>query len=295
MLTFIPASDPTEPLVAEYGLGVGKFNLKLAAQGNSRLSHLEHYGHSGDVIGYDAMMIYLPEHHATVVALFNENATIGFTAGPLLEVVDRNLSVSNKYPETFFRIAFWFLFGGLIVMQIYFASRVHRAGERVKADRKAIEREGWGYVVVRIIGSLALITFLVLYAINPTWLGVLSVPFPNWLRWVGVALGCASFGLYSWAQATLGKEWSPHLQMREEHHLVTTGPYARMRHPIYTAYMVFMTSIALVTANWFFVALFVVSVIVLALRIPKEEQMLTEVFGEEYKAYMRRTGGLFPK
>jgi D-alanyl-D-alanine carboxypeptidase len=91
MLAFIPASDPTEPMAAEYGLGVGKFNFKLVAPGNSRLAHLEHYGHSGSVIGYDALMIYLPEHHATVVALFNENATIGFTAGPLLEAVDRNL------------------------------------------------------------------------------------------------------------------------------------------------------------------------------------------------------------
>ena len=48
-------------------------------------------------------------------------------------------------------------------------------------------------------------------------------------------------------------------------------------------------------ANWFFIALLVVSVVVLALRIPKEEQMLIEVFGDEYKAYMQRTEGLFAK
>jgi D-alanyl-D-alanine carboxypeptidase len=95
MLTFIPASDPTEPLVAEYGLGVGKFNFKLVSPGNSRLAHLEHFGHSGSVIGYDSMMIHLPKQHATIVALFNENATIGFTAGPLLEVVSRNLEAER--------------------------------------------------------------------------------------------------------------------------------------------------------------------------------------------------------
>jgi D-alanyl-D-alanine carboxypeptidase len=93
MLTFVKVrGDPTEPMVAEYGLGVVKFNFKLVSPGNSRLAYLEHYGHGGSVIGYDAMMIYLPQHHATVVALFNNNGTIGFTAGPLLEVVDRNLS-----------------------------------------------------------------------------------------------------------------------------------------------------------------------------------------------------------
>ena len=194
-----------------------------------------------------------------------------------------------------FRIAFWVLFGGLIVVQVYFASRVRRAGERVAADRKAIEREGWGYAVVRAIGSLSLIAFLVLYAINPPWLGVLSVPFPDWLRWTGVALGAVSFVLYVWSQALLGKEWSPHLQMREKHHLVTTGPYARIRHPIYLALIGFLTGIALVTADWFFIGLLVVSIVVLALRIPKEEQMMIEEFGEEYKAYVQRTGGLLPK
>ena len=84
-------------------------------------------------------------------------------------------------------------------------------------------------------------------------------------------------------------------RLSEKHHLVTTGPYARMRHPIYSAYIVFMIGIALVTANWFFIALLLVSVVVLAFRIPKEEQMLIEMFGEEYKTYKQRTGGLFPK
>ncbi len=197
--------------------------------------------------------------------------------------------------ESLFRIAFWVLFGGLIVMQVYFASRVRRAGERVAADRKAIEREEWGYAVVRAIGSLSLITFLVLFGINPPWMGVLSVPLPDWLRWAGVALGAVSFVLYGWSQATLGRAWSPHLQTREKHGLVTTGPYARIRHPIYLALLGFLTGIVLVTANLFFIALLLVSIVVLALRIPKEEQMMIEEFGDEYRAYIQRTGGLLPK
>ena len=197
--------------------------------------------------------------------------------------------------DSIFRIAFWVLFGGLILMQVYFAVRVQCTGERVGADRGAIVREGWGYIIVRILGSLALIVFLVLYAINPPWLGVLSVLVPDWLRWTGILLGVASFGLYAWAQAVLGKEWSPHLQMRQEHHLVTCGPYACIRHPIYTAYLAFMTGIALVTASWFFIGLLAVSLVVFALRIPKEELMLIEVFGAQYADYMRRTGGLLPK
>jgi len=197
--------------------------------------------------------------------------------------------------ETIYRIAFWILFGGLVVMQVYFASRVRQLGERVKADRQAIEREGWGYAIVRAISSLALIGFLVLYAINPPWLDKLVVPFPDWLRWLGIALGVVSFMLYIWAQATLGKAWSPHLQTRAEHHLITTGPYARIRHPMYLALIGFMTGIALITANWFFLILLAISIVILALRIPKEEQMMIEQFGEMYRTYMQRTGSLLPK
>jgi len=55
------------------------------------------------------------------------------------------------------------------------------------------------------------------------------------------------------------------------------------------------TSIALVTGNWVFVLLAVAVIAGLAARVPKEEQMMIEEFGEEYKAYMQRTGRFFPK
>ena len=197
--------------------------------------------------------------------------------------------------DSIFRIAFWVLFGGLILMQVYFAVRAQRAGERVGADHGAIACEGWGYIVVRTLGCLALIVFLGLYAINPPWLEVLSVLIPDWLRWTGIFLGVGSFGLYAWAQVVLGKERSPHLQMRQEQHMVTCGPYACIRHPIYTAYLAFMTGIALVTASWFFIGLLAVSIVVFALRIPREELMLIEVFDAQYADYMRRTGGLLPR
>jgi protein-S-isoprenylcysteine O-methyltransferase Ste14 len=197
--------------------------------------------------------------------------------------------------ETIFRITFWIIFGGMIVIQTYFATQVRLTGEQKAADRKAIEREGWRCSVVRAIRSLSLIVFLVLYAINPPWLGVLSAPFPDWIRWMGVALGVLSLVVYAWSRITLGKEWSSPLQIREKHHLVTTGPYARIRHPIYLALMGFLTGSALITANWFVIALLVFSIVDLNLRIPKEEQMMIEEFGYEYIAYMQKTGRLLPK
>jgi len=197
--------------------------------------------------------------------------------------------------ESIFHIAFWVLFAGVLVMRIYFALRVRRAGERVMPDRQAVEHEGRAMFAVRVLMFFLLLGLLALYAINPPWMEVLSIPFPGWLRWVGFALGLASLGFWAWTQVALGKEWSPQLQLREEHHLVTTGPYTRIRHPLYTAMLGWGTSVALVTANWVFIVLAVVAIAALFARVPREEQMMIEEFGEEYKAYMQRTGRFFPK
>jgi protein-S-isoprenylcysteine O-methyltransferase Ste14 len=197
--------------------------------------------------------------------------------------------------ESLLRIAFWLVFGGMIVMQAYFACRARLAGQHVPADGEAIEREGLGYAVARAIRSLGLVVSLVLYAIHPSWLGVLSVSLPDWMHWIGVALGAASLAVYAWSRTTLGRAWSSQLEMREEHHLVTSGPYAWIRHPIYSALLSFLASIALVTANWLFFALFVFSMVDLTLRIPREEEMMVARFGDEYKAYKQRTGSLFPR
>jgi protein-S-isoprenylcysteine O-methyltransferase Ste14 len=198
--------------------------------------------------------------------------------------------------ESLFRIAFWIIFGGMIGMQACFASRAWQTGARKAAKSKTIERdEEWGHTVVRVGRAISLVAFLVIYASNSPWLEVLRVPFPESLRWIGGVIGAASLAFYAWARAALGKEWSSPLQVREQHHLVTTGPYEWVRHPIYSALIGFMTGIALITANWFLVAFLAVSIVDLCLRIPMEEQMMIDEFGDEYIAYMQRTGRLLPR
>ena len=197
--------------------------------------------------------------------------------------------------ESIFRVAFWILLAGVFVMRIYFSLKVRQAGERLMPDREAVQREGRGMFIIRVVMGFVLLGWLILYAINPTWMKVLSVPFPNWLRWLGFALGLASLGFWSWTQVALGKEWSPQLQLRKEHHLVTTGPYARIRHPLYTAMIGYGTSLALVTANWLFIIFAIIATGLTFARVPKEEQMLIQKFGENYKTYMQRTGRFVPK
>jgi protein-S-isoprenylcysteine O-methyltransferase Ste14 len=197
--------------------------------------------------------------------------------------------------ESLFHVAFWLVFGGMMLMQAYFACRTRLAGQHVPAGREAGQREGWGCAVARAIRSLGLVLSLVLYAVNPPWLRVLSAPFPDWMRWMGVALGIVSFAIYAWSRVTLGKEWSSELRIGEQHLLVTAGPYAWIRHPIYTALLSFLASITLISANWLFVAVLVFSIVDLSLRMPREEQMMIARFGDEYEAYKQRTGRLLPR
>jgi protein-S-isoprenylcysteine O-methyltransferase Ste14 len=197
--------------------------------------------------------------------------------------------------ESIFRTAFWVLLGGVLVMRAYFALRVRRAKERVMPDRQAIESEGRLMFAARVVLFLILIAWLVLYTISPPWMGLPAIPLSGWIRWAGFALGSASLTLWMWTQAALGTEWSPQLQLRREHYLVTTGPYARVRHPLCTAMFDCGVGVALVTANWGFVLLIVVMIVGIVARVPREERMMLQAFGETYAAYMQRTGKFSPR
>ena len=197
--------------------------------------------------------------------------------------------------EPLFRILFWILILGVLIMRIVFTLRVRLAGERVMPDRAAVQREGMAAFLVRVAGGLLVFGLLIAYAVQPAWLAALSIPIADEFRWMGFLLGLFGLGIWIWAQIALGKEWSPQLQLREKHRLVTAGPYARMRHPIYSGMIVWVGGLVLLTANWIFVAFAVLMCGMFVARVPKEEQMMIDEFGEEYREYMKRTGRVFPK
>jgi protein-S-isoprenylcysteine O-methyltransferase Ste14 len=197
--------------------------------------------------------------------------------------------------ETIFRITFWILLTGLWLMRVYFSRSTNRTADRSTLDRNAIAREGRGLFIGRTVVVLFLAGLLVLYALDSPWLKALSIPLPAWLRWAGFGLGLASLSLWTWAEAALGKQYSPLLHLHDQHKLVTWGPYARIRHPMYAAMSGMGTAFALVTANWPF-ALFAATLITgFVVRAPREERMLETAFGDAYREYQDKTGRFFPK
>ena len=199
------------------------------------------------------------------------------------------------FDEPLFRIVFWLIFGAMIITQIIFSTLTRTAQEVSPKGNRLSESEGIWQTLVRVTRSIILGVFLILSAINAPWISVFSVPFPAWLQVVGSILGLFSLMIYIWARMTIGRQWSSPLMLRDGHRLVTSGPYAHVRHPIYLAMILFTTSLTLVGASWLLIAFLIISIADLLLRIPKEEQMMIDEFGEEYLAYMQRTGSLLPR
>jgi protein-S-isoprenylcysteine O-methyltransferase Ste14 len=108
---------------------------------------------------------------------------------------------------------------------------------------------------------------------------------------------CFVIGLWLFyrSHADLGANWSITLEVRDRHRLITQGIYRRVRHPMYSALLLYGVAHALVIPNWVAGPSNLVAFAVLfALRVRAEERMMLEQFGEEYTAYMARTKRLVP-
>jgi len=115
------------------------------------------------------------------------------------------------------------------------------------------------------------------------------------LAWLGTAMFAASLWLFYRVHKELGRNWSDSLEVREQHKLVTAGLYRYVRHPMYTAFFMWAVAQALLLPNWIagFSGLVGFGILFL-FRVGREEQMMLDAFGEEYRAYMTRTARLIP-
>jgi protein-S-isoprenylcysteine O-methyltransferase Ste14 len=164
-----------------------------------------------------------------------------------------------------------------------------------RGERFSLKEEGpWIAIPLRFMG-LAAFTYVVTYMVAPGVLEWSLIDIPTPLRWIG-AIGALGFvpPLLTWAQRSLGRNVTTTVVTREHHELVTDGPYRFVRHPLYTVGVLLYVSLALIIGSWFIGAVLVVAVGVLMLRLPKEEAMLVERFGDAYREYMRTTPRFLP-
>jgi len=183
-----------------------------------------------------------------------------------------------------------------LLVRIFFSITKHKDNRTNQQDEPTGNREGKvNFMIRRLILTPALAIFLFLYFTNPPWMKLFSAPFPRSEIWLGAILGLCGLLFLIWVHKYLGKEWSVDIRLGKDHRLIQSGPYSRIRHPMYTALFAIYFSFGLVLSNYIVMLLMIMIIVSLIARIPKEEQTLIERFGDEYRSYMQKTGRFFPK
>lgn len=119
-------------------------------------------------------------------------------------------------------------------------------------------------------------------------------PWAEWQFWLGAALTLAGLAFTFWARFLLGRNWSGMVTVKQDHELVTAGPYALVRHPIYTGLLLAIAGSALARGEVRgLVALALALAAILRKRLT-EERFMRERFGAAYTDYAARVPALVP-
>ncbi len=200
--------------------------------------------------------------------------------------------------ELIFRVLFLIIFLVGFVIRSYYDHRSRTAGKRQpiwKRWNELAQVEGKVNVILWVIHNTYWMIAAAFYVLASSWVRWSQLPLPDWLRLIGVGLAIISIPFLIWIQHTLGEYWHPYLELKEDHVLVTSGPYSRVRHPMYIVFVTFNSGMMLISANLLLLIQVVVGIILVYSRIDKEEQMLLRKFGDEYDVYVKRTGRFLPR
>jgi protein-S-isoprenylcysteine O-methyltransferase Ste14 len=119
--------------------------------------------------------------------------------------------------------------------------------------------------------------------------------FHSLFAWLGLFFAIAALVMFHLTHRALGRNWSVSLDVRQGHQLITDGIYRRVRHPMYAAFWLWAVAQALLLPNWVAGPAGLIGFGTLYFgRVAREERMMLEAFGDSYRAYMARTGRVFP-
>lgn len=165
----------------------------------------------------------------------------------------------------------------------------NRANVVVEARKGADEKLllGFMFLTMLILPLLQLATGL---------FDVANYALPLWASVVGAALQLPFLLLFWRSHADLGRNWSPGLEVHQEHSLVTNGVYRHIRHPMYAAIWIAALTQPLLIHNWIAGAAVIPAFAAMwLLRVPNEEALMRARFGAAYDAYAARTGRILPR
>jgi len=194
--------------------------------------------------------------------------------------------------ETIFEYIF---LAGIIAAEVIRFPHQQRDRRERRRKRATEDRTRPGDSALDILAFTGMEIIPVIYIFSP-WLDFADYTLPLWASWLGVLL----LGLMLWllwkAHSDLGQSWTATVEITERHALVTGGVYSAIRHPIYSALWLWGLAQALLLPNWIAgLAALLLFIPLYFTRVPREEQLLLDHYGEEYRAYTDRTGRVIPR
>lgn len=155
-------------------------------------------------------------------------------------------------------------------------------------------REALGSRVLHVLPLLLAVWLLWAERVPGSVLNDRLFPWAPWEFWVATLITAAGLLFTVWARVHLGRNWSGAVTIKQDHELIASGPYALVRHPIYTGLLVALIGSAMARGEWRGVLAIVVAYAALWRKLRLEERWMVERFGEQYEAYRRRVPALVP-
>ena len=182
-----------------------------------------------------------------------------------------------------------------IVGFVVYAGIRHVFEQRTKSEEKVVRRMDGLEIGLLVIVSLGSLLLPVLYLFTPL-LAFADYSLPSFASCAGVVIMLLALWLFWRSHTDLGQNWSISLELRKDHRLVKHGVYRFIRHPMYGAIWLWSLAQALLLANWLGgLSALVTFAPLYFVRTPREEHLMCEHFGEEYREYMQQTGRVLPR
>jgi protein-S-isoprenylcysteine O-methyltransferase Ste14 len=182
----------------------------------------------------------------------------------------------------------WFAFG-----IAWFTLRLHPERRSRKTPIEKSARDTRELILLGIsLTGLGIVPYIYLATGFPRFA---DYPFTPVQGWLGAAVYVGVLWLFYRTHRDLGRNWSVSLDMREGHTLVTSGVYRLVRHPMYSGFWLMALAQVLMLPNWVAGPAGLVGFGILFFgRVGREEEMMLNAFGDEYRSYMQRTTRVIP-
>lgn len=182
-----------------------------------------------------------------------------------------------------------------LIFVLWLVLIVYWAISAISAKRNVGARVRWRTETALRLSILVLVVLAIRVPILSRALrnGQAHAPGNTLMHLIGVVLCALGIGLAIWARVNLGRNWGMPMSRKENPDLVTAGPYAYIRHPIYTGILIALLGSAIsVSIIWVVPLILFGAYFIYSAR--REEKIMVEEFPEQYPAYMKRTKMLLP-